>query len=579
MNELEQKILNKINEYNKVGAQFGDGKSNQDDVRIAFRQIEKELDDLFNQLILFPTCSNEFIMHPDLIKYSSFIRDVHVNFWLMLQKYLHTQDPKILVEAEENIKEIKGMKKEDKSLMASLSLPERQRALHHPALIRAIYLSKNKLLIEMFQKYFPNLPKPEVFKGYEIPPEVMKKQNESKKVLQQFFEKHSPEKVEQLAIRMQRIHRAKKRQAEEKKRIEEVYGEFIKSSGEKVEDLMKEANTPYVPKKCDPALANRIVKASNDVVLFSEIKHLTTVTHARSILDEGLYGRATLEAFFMNFHPAALGHWDMKDGDANVICFGPFNIDPRLAKESKEHLLEVILDVEKIQKDNPCIFFKQRDFGYHRDFTRTVVLGGESLKFYHTKKHDYGNDFVEFYIKTGQGRNDLASAKLPKFQLIAYDFAHIHQILTLNFFRFLDKLSSPDFTKTIYAKIAKLNDQELVSFLREVGMALSDTSEFNFYGAHQIDFSAVIKINVPGYSLHLPKFIGLLQAGNVAELKNAQEKIPQLFESYRFLDYLLLKVNHEAVKKELLEIRNKCQVPFWQDEKQVSLAQKAKKQL
>jgi len=173
---------------------------------------------------------------------------------------------------------------------------------------------------------------------------------------------------------------------------------------------------------------------------------------------------------------------------------------------------------------------------------------------------------------------------LPRFLLIGYDLKHMHQILILNFFRFIDQLEAPgllnhdwieapEIRENIYAEIAKLDDAALQAFLLSLGTQMTDTMEFNFYGAYMIDFDALISIKAEyfdealwkryDYTITLSKFITALQAGQMEVLTEAHGKIPTLFESYRFIDYLLAKVEHPDVTSALLEMR-RAVAPFWE---------------
>lgn len=122
---------------------------------------------------------------------------------------------------------------------------------------------------------------------------------------------------------------------------------------------------------------------------------------------------------------------------------------------------------------------------------------------------------------------------------------------------------------TIYSRLNQLSDEKLVCFLHEVGSQMSDTMEYNFYGAHKIDFSSIVRISIynattiPLFTLHLDTFFASLQSGNMQTLDDAKKHLPELFKSYRFIDYLLTKTNHEAMIFELSKIREQCKTPLW----------------
>ncbi|MGL5743215.1 MAG: hypothetical protein ACRCXC_12110 [Legionella sp.] len=97
---------------------------------------------------------------------------------------------------------------------------------------------------------------------------------------------------------------------------------------------------------------------------------------------------------------------------------------------------------------------------------------------------------------------------------------------------------------------------------------ISDTAEFNFYGAHQIDFSRLVSITTNytkekygDYVLNMTVFQNQLNLGNLEALEVAKEKIPEIFHSYRFVDYLLSKTTSEIAKNALQEILATCDAP------------------
>lgn len=127
----------------------------------------------------------------------------------------------------------------------------------------------------------------------------------------------------------------------------------------------------------------------------------------------------------------------------------------------------------------------------------------------------------------------------------------------LNFFRFIDNLKDSDshepqlpMIDSIYEKIAKLNDTELSKFLYQAGSILTDTAEFNFYGAHLIDFATVKSItyrgnkferNVEGKEACVIDFDKLreeLRIGDAAEYDKVRYELPELLTSARFMDFI-----------------------------------------
>jgi hypothetical protein len=387
----------------------------------------------------------------------------------------------------------------------------------------------------------------------------------------------------------QRIWREKQRKKEETERIKNRNNCTV----EHARKMMDDANTPYYP-KCDPALASRVMAASEALPPFLTIRHLTAETALTQISNGYLGGRRTLKNQGIPFRPAVLEQSDINNGDGNAICFGLGRgmIDPKCLKSNT---VQIEFDFQKMQRNNPHVFYKQRDFGYFayeynpnklskheyahgRDVhkKRNIQIGGNTLlQFTHREKD---SKYVFKVIITDgtsviKGYTDRVSNDL----LIAYDLTKMPQILTLNFFRFLDALPN-DLRQYIYGKIEKLGHEDLLKFLTELCIQMTDTTEFNFYGAHKIDFSTILSITskaeVPAvaYTLELPQFIRRLHNGDGSFLDEANDKIPALFQSYRFIDYLLeiLKLNPEtkAIRKKLLMFRASCPSPrqSWQQQ-------------
>ena len=555
MNELEKMILDNIDlqniERRKLDLRLALLKIDPDGLPPsgeAYKTYHEDILRLLKKLMMTSACSDDFMSSPLLMEYSSYICDFSVRLWLEVHLYLRSQDPKLLASIKAVLTNIKSVLT-DPDLGAMMV--QRQQ-LSNPFLIRTAYLSKDKKLIDLFMKYLP-IPRASLFEGFEVPECIQQQTRESKARLLPFFKKRDPEAIEAASIQLQRHFRGKRRQHQELKRIEKLYRGLLESSWTDAKRVMAEANTPYIPRKCDGELAARILKAVENIELFTEITHVTSAPALKSILDDGLYGRETLEKFQMQYESAALGDTDIQDGDANVICFGPFDIDP-LASQ-KEKVVMITLDINKLQKNNPSIFFKQRDFGYQSSKIRSVDLGEEKLRFTHTYGKAFDTSAILHLYPEQDSDKAYVHSSVPKFSLIAYDIKHMHQILTLNFFRFLDEMN-PRVMKSVYEKIARLDDKALALFLKNLGRTMTATAEFNFYGAHQIDFASVVSIATnKGEGVKLQPFIDRLQAGDSGELEKAKDLIPELFESSRFLDYLLSKVSHATTRTALLKIQ------------------------
>jgi hypothetical protein len=448
-------------------------------------------------------------------------------------------------------------------------------------LIRQVYQLEDMPLSNLFQKHFPT-PSTQLFERGSIPDVIQKR---SAAVLET-MNKIDMTAIEPFILKVQRRVRMKKRHQEEIYRIaqrDEFYLksqhmsieelEAIKKTGQTpkqihqwAEELLQDANTPYKP-KCDPILSDRIMSAAEKVAAFSTVKHITSVKAIQSIFDEALYGRRTLMDFYLGFDPAALHASDVLNGDGNVACLGPQDIDPKALGG-----IIIEFDLPKLIQNKPSAFYKQRDLEYQVDKVRQVQLGKETISFDHTGFVRCAEQ-TSAYLSIVDGRwGDLKQiAEAPKSSFISYNLEQMHEILALNFFRFMDRMSDLEgridqtYIDDFYRKLALLTEEELVLFLTELEKNMTDTAEFNFYGAHQIDFSTIQNITAryKKYTLNLPKFIHDLKHGNIDELRQARIKIPELFQSYRFLDYLLLQLQDSEAKYYLDDLRKQCKTPNW----------------
>lgn len=446
-------------------------------------------------------------------------------------------------------------------------------------LICQVYQRNDESLTRLFQKYFPT-PPARLF-GTAPAPDVIQKRDIA---VVKTMEKLNLKTLEPAIIKAQRRRRMKNRHQEEVNRVAQRDARHLKfhhmskeefaASAEddspaqihqRAEELLQDANTPYRP-KCELALAERIMATARKVAAFSTVKHITSASALQNIFDEALYGRRTLIDFYFDFEPAALRDCDILNGDANVICLGPQNIDPSASGE-----IVIEFDLPHLIKSKPAAFYKQRDLEYRVDEPRKVQLGDAAVWFNHTGYVRWGEPTNTYLIIQDAYERFTQVAWSPKSSFIAYDLERMHEILTLNFFRFMDEMRdlkhkpAQAYIDDFYQKVAQLDDAALLQFLTDLERNMTDTAEFNFYGAHQINFSSIINIHAryQGFTLHLPTFIHALKNGNLNTLRQAREHIPELFQSYRFIDYLLSKVSHSNVQYYLDDLRKECKAPQW----------------
>lgn len=444
-------------------------------------------------------------------------------------------------------------------------------------LICLVYQSEDDNLIKLFKKY-ASTPPTHLFKGT-VPRAILHRDE----AVLETMSKMDISAVEPHVIKMQRLVRMRNRYSEEVNRLSEIERIRQKNARNRrpendrtpeqmrqaAKALIQDANVPYKP-KCDAKLAARIMAAAKKVTAFTTVKHITSMSAIKDIFDDAFYGRRTLIDHFLDFNPAALSGNDIKNGDLNVVCLGPQQIDP-IANGG----IMIEFDLAKLVHSKPSAFFKQRDLEFFVDEHRSIQLGGETFVFNHTVPfRNTTETTTNTYFKFFDNQQTLSHyAGIPKASLISYNCEQIHEILTLNFFRYLDALQNRSqehdqaFIDSFYQKIAQLNDDELLQFLTELVRKTTDTAEFNFYGAHKIDFSTVVSVTdrYKKHTLSLNTFINQMNQGNIDALRLARLELPQVFKSYRFIDYLLSNVQDANVRYYLDALRSECITPSWID--------------
>jgi hypothetical protein len=155
--------------------------------------------------------------------------------------------------------------------------------------------------------------------------------------------------------------------------------------------------------------------------------------------------------------------------------------------------------------------------------------------------------------------------------MAGWDKSEFTETMLLSLFRWIDVLKneknndSPMKNK-IYSELRQLTDEQLEETLQRIGQTITDTMEFNFYGAYQIDFNALLRIitdGPPRYELDLLTFRKQLKSGDIEFLKEAMSRLPEIFKSYRFIDYLLSVTQCENITLELKAQRATCTLPPW----------------
>tara|TARA_R110002126_G_scaffold247974_1_gene390825 strand:- start:24 stop:1526 length:1503 start_codon:yes stop_codon:yes gene_type:complete len=481
---------------------------------IAFTSTEVE------RLFAFPLgqSTSEFRHHPTwstCYKIGAWWSDTDFSLWLHIEKYL--AEPEI---QQENLKKIGGIlarmtpatyhlgsKKSGTRIQPNIS----------PELLRQIYNLEDAKVTNLLQMHV-TIPPSNIFNADQIPACILSQEKKVQETLKQVNLKT----LEPFILKVQRTIRKKQRQQEEINRIARKHRDRM--ADEEIQDiqtyindakiLMQDANTPYTP-QCEEGLAERIMLAAQKLPSFSEIKHITSTSALQSILDDALYGSRSLSHFYLSFNKAALSPLDISNGDGNAVCLGTQDIDPQATGD-----ITLKFNLEKIIQTKPSAFYKQADFGYLLNRSRTIKLGNTPLFFNHTSQSRRDPEKLSFRIVDCNNRQQQTS-ELSNEIFIAYDLSKMHLILTLNFFRCIDSLQiaygdNTNYRSDFYEKVGQLTEDELVCFLESIKLNFTDTMEFNFYGSHQIDFFTVetISSKINNYTLNLFEFIKSLNEGS-----------------------------------------------------------------
>jgi len=409
--------------------------------------------------------------------------------------------------------------------------------------LKYVYLSNDKPLIDLFLRY-RLIPPLTAFSVNTYPEILVERQSLRNALVEAFSLKNASclaKDVVDSVVYFQRRIRGQLRRQNELKRISNRYFNKFANSELRAAIAIAEANTPYKPQRCSAGLSERLSVIASKIVLFTTIKHYTSTSTIANVFDDCLYGRQNLNLAGIKYRAAALGTNDIIDGDANVICFGPFKIDTRCLKNETAKItfnLQKLLEAQK-NAANPCQFFKQRDFGFIPTGIQSVTIKKIGLRFRYESYSDYADDVTLAFYKQSTLQKKY-HAKVQKYHLISYNIHDIHQILIMNFFRFLDNLKDLNDNDAameideIYAEIESMNDDELIEFLTVIGKKMALSAEFNFYGAYKIDCEAITKITK--YHDSEKKICSFTSEQFLSD--DFRRYMPELFQSKRFKEYL-----------------------------------------
>ncbi|MFI4919841.1 MAG: hypothetical protein ACHP65_09830 [Legionellales bacterium] len=528
----------------------------------------------------FKGSSSEFLHHPELIGYHRSHFQLSCAYFIATYVAAH-DNPPLMQTIFSNIERVLltrvAVCSRDKKGCTLLPLEMAQ-----PTFIQNLFATADEPLISLFMKYLP-APKQYVFDALAMPACITAETSTAQQAIKKVLQKNNMDlpNVEEKIIKIQRSFRLKRRMREEMNRIANIYlycSDMCVMTEEqrlkRTKQMIRQATLPYTP-QCDGILASRISHIAQKIDLYQTIRHVTSSSAIESIFNESFYGRRTLLQFYMPFKKASLWGSDVDNGDGNVVCFGTNLIDP-LANGD----IEIVLDLKKVIQSRPAAFYKVCDLGFDGNIQREAILLGQQLQFTLVKPLRYqAFNTVAFQITNPRNGALESHAILPRHTVIGYDLKNMSQVFVLNFFRFIDNLHTPhvsgadlgesdeQYIAQLYQKLAQLNDEQLELFLTQVATEFTKTAEFNFYGAYKLDFSSIKTIKNSAlknkHALDIKLLIASLNSGHLNLLIEAQAAIPELFKSYRFLDYLLSSNFNPSSKRALEFLRKQCRVPAW----------------
>ncbi len=323
----------------------------------------------------------------------------------------------------------------------------------HPSLIKQVYLSGDEELVRLFYTILP-IPPLSLFDRGREPQLLLERASEKAKALAVFEENNKDDPLQREKVKfIQRSIRSCLWGELARKRIGTRHFERSQNPDRAAMRVIRDANTPYWPKITDSelkGLAGRIVHAAFQVKLFDSVSHLCAASNIARILDDCLYGRENLvHTYNASFRPASLNLRDIDNGDGNAICLGYNDIDPKCKKGRTVGLeldLERLIGTAAAYSKNGALFFKQCDFGYPIDTKQEIEIGeigkGKTLHFTHVKPLVNGEPFysnLQLFISESSWE-PLYYSEIEQDLLISNNMESIHQILILNFFRFIDNL-------------------------------------------------------------------------------------------------------------------------------------------
>lgn len=111
----------------------------------------------------------------------------------------------------------------------------------------------------------------------------------------------------------------------------------------------------------------------------------------------------------------------------------------------------------------------------------------------------------------------------------------------------------------------------MIEFLSDLGRKMSDTGEFNFYGAYKIPPELIQSIAIypdgrenNRIEISIQELITSLNQGSLELYKFAKDNVPTVFNSYSFVNFVMSQVADETIRQQLKEnhLVTHCKLPL-----------------
>jgi hypothetical protein len=248
--------------------------------------------------------------------------------------------------------------------------------------------------------------------------------------------------------------------------------------------------------------------ASHKAIISSEVSYITTRNNLSSICSSGtILGADALKSravtYVANCISTGGDSVDRKNGDGNVICFGPNLIDQYSLEardgfygfdriKCKQGLLHTKIDLSAVdlsradpRKGIYNQFFKIKDFAAPAFSYRVSVAPWLSIRFFNESCNN--GYFITFEVDDLKGEVAISNQ-----ELIFYGGLYqVNAFCLLSMFKFIEKVDNKSIVDAFYKNIKNSQSNEITKILKLYGQHLTVFSECNF--------NQCVTCTVPGF--------------------------------------------------------------------------------